>query len=93
MILLIVSTMEEEYPIRDEDEQKIINRFEKIDFYCIRCGARNLNKKNIRPYCDGIDFKSAGRVIESVETFFVEGNLFCNQCKHNFHVKILDQKK
>jgi hypothetical protein len=87
--------MSEEFPIREEDGERIINDFRSIKFRCIRCGLRDIEISEIQPRCDGINFHGIGQPANpknDIEmTFYVTGLLFCKRCNHRFHVKILDQ--
>ncbi|HEY7082782.1 MAG TPA: hypothetical protein VH500_24075 [Nitrososphaeraceae archaeon] len=87
-----MSNNEERYPIKEEDEGKIIDRFCSINFCCVRCGLENLEKSNIKPYADSLNFTNASP--DSFEaTFYTTGDLICNQCGHKFLVKIQDEGK
>jgi hypothetical protein len=65
---------QEEYPIKDEDEQKIIDRFNSITFCCIRCGLNDLIKSDVNPYADGLNFRNASP--SDIETTFYESVYF-----------------
>jgi hypothetical protein len=87
--------MSEEFPIREEDWERIINDFKSIKFPCIRCGLQDIEINEIQPYADGIDFHGVGQAAnpknERQTIFYVTGLLSCTRCKHRFYIKILDQ--
>jgi DNA-directed RNA polymerase subunit RPC12/RpoP len=87
--------MKEEFPIRGENKERIINDFRLIKFRCIRCGSKNIQINEIQPYADGINFHGRGQTAnpknEIELTFYVTALLFCKRCNHRFHMKILDQ--
>ncbi|TLX90361.1 MAG: hypothetical protein E6K94_07520 [Thaumarchaeota archaeon] len=87
--------MNEEFPIREEDEERIKDDFRSIKFPCIRCGFKDVEINEIQPYAGGINFHGVGQAANPKKyietTFYVTGLLFCRRCNHRFHVKILDQ--
>jgi len=91
----ITKKMKEEFPIRGENKERIVNDFTLIKFRCIRCGSKNIQIDEIQPYADGINFHGRGQTAnpenEIELTFYVTALLFCKRCNHRFHMKILDQ--
>jgi len=87
--------MSEEFPIREEDEERIKNDFRSIKFPCIRCGLNDIEINEIEPHAGRINFRavrdSANPKKDIKTTFYVTGLLYCRRCNHRFHVKILDQ--
>jgi len=87
--------MKEEFLIREDDKERIVNDFRSIKFPCIRCGLQDIGINEIQPYADGINFHGVGQPAnpkKDIETtFYVTGLLFCRRCNHRFHVKVLDQ--
>jgi len=87
--------MNEEFQIREDDKERIINDFKSIKFRCIRCGLRNIEVIGAEPYADGINLhgrhESADPKKDIEMTFYVTGLLFCKRCNHRFYAKILDQ--
>ena len=87
--------MRDRSPIKENDKERIINDFKTTKFACIRCGSRDIETITTKPYADGINIHSCYELTnhnKEVElTFYVTGLLFCRNCKHRFHVKILDQ--
>jgi len=73
--------MSEEFPIREEDEERIKNSFSSIKFSCIRCGLRDIEINEIELY----------HKEETESAFYVTALLYCRRCNHRFHMKILDQ--
>jgi hypothetical protein len=53
--------MKEEFPIREEDEERIKNDFRLMKFRCIRCGFQDIEINEIEPHTDGINFRSVGQ--------------------------------
>ena len=53
--------MKEEFPIRGENKERIVNDFKLIKFRCIRCGSKNIQINEIQPYADGINFHGRGQ--------------------------------
>jgi len=53
--------MNEEFPIREEDEERIKDDFRSIKFPCIRCGFKDVEINEIQPYAGGINFHGVGQ--------------------------------
>ena len=87
--------MNEKFPIREEDQERIKNDFRSVKFHCIRCGLEDIEMSGVEPQTEGINvhglYHPANRYNDSETTFYVTGLLFCRRCNHRFHVKILDQ--
>ena len=87
--------MSEEFPIREEDKERIKDDFRSIKFHCIICGLKDIEINEIEPHAGRINFRgvrdSANPKKDIKTTFYVTGLLFCRRCNHRFHVKILDQ--
>jgi transcription elongation factor Elf1 len=84
--------MSEEFPIKEEHYEQLINDFRSIRFPCIICGSRDIEIIEAEPH-DRINAHSHSHIrdIELTTAFYVTGILFCRKCKHRFHIKILDQ--
>jgi transposase-like protein len=87
--------MTAESPIKVIDEETTKKRFKKTNFYCLRCGSRDVVKKeNIKYFVERKNFHPRGKSpsLNDVETtFFVTASLYCIRCKHTYFVKILDE--
>jgi transposase-like protein len=87
--------MTAESPIRVIDEESTKKRFKKNNFYCLRCGAANVVKKdNIKFFAERNNHRprSKSASVNDVETtFFVTASIYCVRCKHTYFVKILDE--
>jgi hypothetical protein len=53
--------MKEEFLIREDDKERIVNDFRSIKFPCIRCGLQDIGINEIQPYADGINFHGVGQ--------------------------------
>jgi len=80
--------MKEEFPIREEEEERIKNDFRLMKFRCIRCGLQDIEINEIEPHADGINFHGVGHPAnpkKDIETtFYVTGLLFCRRCNLDF---------
>ena len=87
--------MKAEYPVKHIDEETTKKRFTQTNFFCLRCGASDIVKKdNIKFFAERINFhpRSKSTSANDVETtFFVTASLYCVRCKHTYFVKILDE--
>ena len=87
--------MTAESPVKVIDEETTKKRFKKTNFYCLRCGAPDIIKKdNIKYFAERQNFHPWGKSasVKDVETtFFVTSSLYCVRCKHTYFVKILDE--
>ncbi len=75
-------------------EERVLERFNSIDFHCIFCNNREpLEKSNVQCEQDELNFhppgQEASRHNEFRTALRVIGFLFCPQCKNKFFVKIL----
>jgi len=84
-----------EYPVKAIDEETTKKHFKQTNFYCLRCGAPDVVKKdNIKFFAERNNHRprSKSASLNDVETtFFVTASLYCIRCKHTYFVKILDE--
>ena len=77
--------MTAESPVKVIDEETTKKRFKKTNFYCLRCGAPEIIKKdNIKYFAERQNFHPWGKSasVKDVETtFFVTALLYCVRCK------------
>jgi len=84
-----------EFPIRENDTERIINDFKSIRFPCIRCGLKGTEIIGVEVHVDKVKIQglrhsnNSDREIKMI--LYVTGLLFCKRCNHRFHMKILDQ--
>ncbi|HKQ21780.1 MAG TPA: hypothetical protein VJS91_07055 [Nitrososphaeraceae archaeon] len=87
--------MNEKFPVKETDKNRIITYFKSNKFACIRCGSKKIKitsgeANNERININGL-YVSSNSDIEVELSFHVTGLLFCNKCRHRFYVKIVDQ--
>lgn len=84
-----------EYPVKAIDEESTKKRFKQTYFYCLRCGAPDIVKKdNIKFFAERKNYhprRQSGSDNDVETTFFVTATLYCVRCKHTYFVKILDE--
>jgi transposase-like protein len=84
-----------EYPVKEINEEITKKRFTQTKFYCLRCGAFDIIKKdNMKFFAERKNYHSRAQYeyANDVETtFFVTSSLYCTRCKHTYFVKILDE--
>jgi len=87
--------MTAESPVKVIDEETTKKRFKKTNFYCLRCGVRDIVKKdNIKFFAERKNSypRSKSASLNDVETtFFVTASLYCVRCKYTYFLKILDE--
>jgi transcription elongation factor Elf1 len=87
--------MNEKFPVKETDKNRIITYFKSNKFVCIRCGSKKIKITSGEPNNERINinglYVSSNSDIEVELSFHVTGLLFCNKCRHRFYVKIVDQ--
>ncbi|MGV8106437.1 MAG: hypothetical protein ACP5OH_01540 [Nitrososphaerota archaeon] len=69
---------------RDKELKIVLENFNRINFYCIRCGSQNVRKH---------DPKTEISLTDVPNTLFARVFITCSDCKHRFFVNMEDQGK
>ena len=86
--------MNDKFPIKENNKERIIKEFKLTRFACIICGSRDIEITAVEPYADGIKVHGHNEPSNrdnDIEFTRVTGLLLCGKCNHRFYVKILDQ--
>ena len=69
---------------RDKELKIVLENFNQINFYCIRCGSQNVRKH---------DPKTEISLTDVPNTLFARVFITCSDCKHRFFVNMEDHGK
>ena len=87
--------MNEKFPVKETEKNRIINYFKSNKFACIRCGSKKIKITSGEASNGRINinerYMTSNSDIDVELSFRVTGLLFCNKCNHRFYLKIMDQ--
>jgi hypothetical protein len=69
---------------QDKDLKIILENFNQIKFYCIKCGSSNITKN---------DSKTGISLTDAPNAIFANAFITCNHCDHRFFVNMEDHGK
>jgi predicted nucleic-acid-binding Zn-ribbon protein len=69
---------------QDKELKIVLENFNQINFYCIKCGSSNVSKDDVKTGISLTDVPNA---------FYVNTFLTCGDCKARFYINMEDQGK